>query len=55
MLPMLVVKKRMNTLKKLSKKDNVHQKLLDITQLSKNNDLKNVIKSIDLHFGSIKV
>jgi len=55
---MLEIKRRMNTIKQLGKRENVHQKPLDITQLFKNNNLKNVIKSIfdiDLHHGPIKV
>jgi hypothetical protein len=55
---MLEIKRRMNTIKQLSKGGNVHQRPLGITQLSKNNNLKNVIKSvfdIDMHHGPIKV
>jgi hypothetical protein len=55
MSPMLVVKRRMNTIKQPKKGDNVHQRPLDITQLSKNNNLKNVIKNVDLHHNPIMV
>jgi len=55
---MLVVKRRMNTIKQLGKRDNVHQRPFDNTQLFKNNNSKNVIKSVfdvDLHHDPIKV
>jgi hypothetical protein len=55
---MLEIKRRMNTIKQLGKRENVHQKPLDITQLFKNNNLKNVIKSIfdiNMHHNPIKV
>jgi hypothetical protein len=58
MLPMLVIKKRMNTIKQPGKGDNVCQKSFDILQLSKNSSSKNTIKSIfdvDLHHDPIKV
>jgi hypothetical protein len=58
MLPMLVIKKGMNTIKELGKRDNVLQKTPDILQLLKNNSSKNVIKNIfniDLHHNPIKV
>jgi hypothetical protein len=55
---MLVVKRKMGTIKQFGKMDNAHQKPFNITQLSKNNNLRNVIKSvfdIDLHHGPIGV
>jgi hypothetical protein len=58
MPPMLVIKRRMNTIKQPSKGDNDHQRPLDITQLFKNNNSKNIIKNvfnINLHHNPIKV
>jgi hypothetical protein len=58
MLPMLVVKRRMNSIKQLGKWDNPHQSPLDITQFSKNNNSKNAIKGvfdINLHHNPIRV
>jgi hypothetical protein len=58
MLPMLVIKRKMNAIKQLNKKDNVHQRPLDITQFFKNNNSKNVIKGIfnvDLQHDPLKV
>jgi hypothetical protein len=55
---MLVIKRKMNTIKQPGKGDNACQKLLNITQLSKNNSLKIIIKNIfniDLHHGPIRV
>jgi len=55
---MLVVKRKMCTIKQLSKGDNVHQWPLDITQLFKNSSSRNIIKNVfnvDLHHGPIKV
>jgi hypothetical protein len=55
---MLVVKRRMNTIKQLGKRDNAHQRPFDSTQLFKNNNSKNVIKSVfdvDLHHDPIRV
>jgi hypothetical protein len=55
---MLVVNRRMNTIKQPSKRDNVHQRPPSITQPSNKNDSKNVIKNVfnvDLHHGLIKV
>jgi hypothetical protein len=55
---MLAIKRKMSTIKQLGKGDNVHQRPPGITQLSKNSDLKNVIKSVfnvDLHHGPIRV
>jgi len=55
---MLVVKRKMVTIKQLGKMENVCQRLLGITYFSKNNNLRNVIKSIfyvDLHHNLIKV
>jgi hypothetical protein len=45
MPPMLEVERRMNTIKQLSKGDNDHQRLLDITQPFENNCSKNTIKT----------
>jgi hypothetical protein len=58
MSPMLVVKRRMSIIKQLGKRDNARQSPRNITQLSKNNNFKNVIKSvfyINFHHGPIKV
>jgi len=58
MPPMFVVNKRINTIKELGKKDNVHKRPPDVTQVSKNNSLKYTIKNvfdIDLHHGPIRV
>jgi hypothetical protein len=58
MLPMLVIKRRMNIIKQLGKEDNACQRPLGITQLSKNKSSKNIIRNIfdvDLHHDSIKV
>jgi hypothetical protein len=55
---MLVIKKKISTTKQPGKGDNVHQKPPGITQLFKNNSLKNIIKSVfnvDLHHGPIRV
>jgi hypothetical protein len=55
---MLVVKRKMNTIKQLDKEDNACQRPLTITQCLKNKSLKNAIESIfnvDLHHGPIKV
>jgi hypothetical protein len=54
---MLVVNRRMNTIKQPSKRDNVHQSPPSITQLSNKNDSKNVIKNVfnvDLHHHLIR-
>jgi hypothetical protein len=48
----------MMNIKQLGKGDNVHQRPPNITQLSKNNNSRNVIKSVfnvDLHHSLIKV
>jgi len=58
MLPMLVVKRIMNTIKQFGKGDNVHQKTPDISQFLKNNNSINVIKSVfnvNLHHDPFKV
>jgi len=58
MPPMLVIKRKMCIIKQLCKKDNAHQKPFNITQLFKNNNLKNVIKNIfnvNLHHDATKV
>jgi hypothetical protein len=58
MLPMLVVKRIMSTIKQPGKKDNVRQRPFGITQLLQNNSSRNVIKNIfdiDLHHNQIKV
>jgi Na+-transporting NADH:ubiquinone oxidoreductase subunit NqrA len=58
MMPMLVVKKIMSTIKQLGKWDNVHQRPFDIIELSKNNNSKNIIINvfhIYLHHNPIKV
>jgi hypothetical protein len=58
MLPMLVVKRRMNTIKQLGKKDNVRQRFFGILQLKKNNSSKSDIKSVfdvDMHHDPIRV
>ncbi len=58
MLPMLVVKRRMNIIKQPSKGDNVCQNPCNIIQLSNNNNLKNTIKRffyVTLHHGPIRV
>jgi hypothetical protein len=58
MLPMLVVKIRMSTIKQPGKRDNAHERPLNITQLYENNNLRNVIKSIfdiNLHHDLIRV
>jgi hypothetical protein len=55
---MLVIRRKMSTIKQLGKRDNVHQRPPNITQLSKNSDSKNIIKSVfnvDLHHGPIRV
>jgi hypothetical protein len=55
---MLVVKKKMSTIKQPNKGDNVRQNPNNITQLFKNNNSKNVIKivfDVDLHHGPIRV
>jgi len=55
---MLVIKRKMVTIKQLGKMENVCQRLLGITYFSKNNNLKNVIKNIfdvDFHHNLIKV
>jgi hypothetical protein len=56
MPPMLIVNRRVNTIKQLGKGENVHQRSLDITQLSKNSSSKNVIKNVfDVNpFGHLK-
>ncbi len=46
MLAMLVLKKIMNTMKQFGKRDNVYQKPLDITQLSKNSSSRNAITNV---------
>jgi hypothetical protein len=43
---MLIVKKKMSTIKQLGKGDKVRQVPFDITQLSKNSSSRNVIKNI---------
>jgi hypothetical protein len=58
MLPMLIVKRRMNIIKQPGKRDNVRQKTPNILQLSKNSSSRNVIKiifDINLHHDSIRV
>ncbi len=58
MPPILEVKRKMNTIKQLGKRDNAHQKPPNITQLFENTYSKNIIKSvfnIDLHHGPIRV
>jgi hypothetical protein len=58
MSPMLVVKRKMNTIKQPNKGDNAHQKPPNITHFSKNNSSRNIIKSvfnINLHHDPIKV
>jgi hypothetical protein len=55
---MVIVKRRINTIKQSGKGDNVHQKPLGITQLFKSNSSKNTIKNVfdvDLHHSPIKV
>jgi hypothetical protein len=54
---MLVVKKKMSTIKQPGKGDNARQSPDNITQLSKNNNSKNVIKIVfyvNLHHGPIR-
>jgi hypothetical protein len=41
---MLVIKRKMNTIKQLGKRDNAHQMPSNITKLSKNNNLKILLK-----------
>jgi hypothetical protein len=58
MLPMLVIKRKMNIIKQPGKGDNVCQRPPSITQFSKNKSSKNTIKNIfdvDLHHDPIKV
>jgi len=58
MSPMLILKRKMNTIKQLGKGDNACQRPPGITQSSKNNSLKNAIKSIfylNMHHGPIRV
>ncbi len=58
MLPMLVVKRKMNTIKQFGKGDNVRQRTPDISQFKKNNNSINAIKSVfnvDLHHDPYKV
>ncbi len=58
MPPMLEIERGMSTIKQLDKRDNVCKKPPDITQLSKNSCLINVIKKnfdVNLHHGPIKV
>ncbi len=45
MSPMLVVKKKMSTIKQPGKGDNARQSPDNITQLSKNNNSKKLLKS----------
>jgi len=55
---MLIIKRKMSTIKQLGKGDNAHQKPFNITQLFKNKNLKNVIKSVfdvNMHHGPIGV
>jgi hypothetical protein len=55
---MLVIKQKMHTIKQPSKGDNVCQNPHNITQLSKNNNSKNVIKNVfyvNLHHDPIRV
>jgi hypothetical protein len=58
MLPLLVMKKKMNTIKQHGKGDNAHQRSFRILKFFKNNNLKNAIKNIfnvNLHHDPIKV
>jgi len=58
MLPILVIKKKMNTIEQPSKGDNVCQNPNNITQLSINNNSKNDIKiifNVNLHHDPIRV
>jgi hypothetical protein len=58
MPPMLVVKRKMNTIKEFGKGDNARQRPHDITHFFKNNSSRNAIKSIfdiDLHYSPIRV
>jgi len=41
---MLVIKKKMNTIKQLGKRDNAHQMPSSITKLSKNNNSRILLK-----------
>jgi hypothetical protein len=53
---MLIVKKKMSVIKQLGKGDNARERPPIITQLFKNNNLKNIIKNVfnvDLHHSLI--
>jgi hypothetical protein len=55
---MLIVKRKMNIVKQLDKKDNARQRPLGVTQLLKNNSLKNILKSdfgVDVHHNPTRV
>ncbi len=55
---MLVVNRRVSTIKQFGKGENIHQRPPDITQLSKNSSSRNFIKNIfnvNLHHGPIRV
>jgi hypothetical protein len=55
---MLVVKRKMNAIKQLGKKDNAHQRPFNITQLFKNSRSRNTIKNVfdlNLHHNLIRV
>jgi hypothetical protein len=54
---MLVIKRRMNTIKQLGKTKDACQRSSNISQLSKNSSLRNDIKNVfdvDLHHDPIK-
>jgi hypothetical protein len=56
-LPMLILKRRMSTIKQHDKGDNVYQRSSSTLKLFKNSSLRNVIKNIfniDLHHNLIK-
>jgi hypothetical protein len=58
MLPMLIVNKKINTIKQPGKRDNIHQRPSNIAQFFKNTSSRNIIKNvfdIDLHHGPIRV
>jgi hypothetical protein len=58
MLPMLVVKKKMNTRKQHGKKHNVNQRSLNISKFFTTSSLKNAIKNhlhVELYHDPIRV
>jgi len=58
MLPMLEIKRKMNIIKQPDKRDNAHDRSLDILEFSKKqikiNDIKSVF-DVNLHHGLIRL